>query len=442
MAFIKKIGFFGAPLMIMAAGSMATQACDSSDVCGPCGDVEKGALGISGSAKLDGFFNAVAILKTSADASTKEFEAGLANLELAFMGEVGTGDLSARVDDLCADIRGEIEANVEGSLTVDYVEAKCTANVDVAVNAQANCEVEAGCDVEAECSGGEVSVKCEGTCQGSCTGGCEGDLSCTVSVEGGAECEGTCEGSCELEAAATCEGTCRGECNGTCSATDASGQCAGSCDGECSGTCELKAGATCSGTCHGKCTANVEAEADCTGEVKCSASCTGECSGGCDGTATPPSCSAEGSCEAEADCQASASAQASADVQCTPPSISVDFALSANANAEAAANFSAKMASLQVNGAAMLGSFAKYGALFEGNTCAAVSVQDSLEVALEGVIDGSLVAEVPAGKLPCVQPAIESSISTMGSLITESAANLEAQASFATQFTSGFSAGG
>jgi len=437
MAFIKKIGFFGAPLAIMAAGALSTQGC-SEDVCGPCGDVEKGALGISGSAKLDGFFNAVAIMKTQSDASIKEFELGLANLEAAF-GLEATGDLSDRVGALNAAIETQIQANVDGSLTVDYVEAKCTANVDVAVNAQANCEVEAGCEVEAECTGGEVSVECEGTCQGSCTGGCEGEASCTVSGEAAAECMGSCEGSCDLEVAATCEGTCRGTCSGNCSATDASGQCAGSCDADCQGTCELKAGGSCSGTCHGKCTASVEVEADCTGEIKCDVSCNGECSGGCDGTATPPSCTGSAECEASADCQASASAQASADIECTPPSISVNFALSANANADAAATFSAQMASLQVNGVAMLGSFAKYGALFEGESCAAVSVAAGLETVLDGVLDGSLVAEVPAGKLPCVEPAVRSSISTMTELTADAGANLAAQSEFALAFTSGFS---
>jgi modification target Cys-rich repeat protein len=436
MALIKKMGFFGAPLLIMAGGALSAQGCDPGDVCGPCGEIENGATGISGSAKLDGFFKAVSLLNAGAATANAQFEGGLANLEAAF-GLEATGSLDARVDALCAQIETDISANVEGGLTVDYQPAKCEANIDVSVEAQANCEVEAGCSADVKCDPGEVSVTCEGSCTGSCTGGCSGDLSCTVSVEGGAACEGTCEGSCELEAAATCEGTCRGECSGTCSATDANGQCAGSCSGDCQGTCELKAGASCSGTCHGKCTASVEAEADCTGSVKCEAECTGECSGGCEGTAKAPSCEGQASCDARADCEASASAQASASVECSPPSLAIDFALAADA--EAQAEFTAKMAALQLNAGTMLTSSARFSSLFEGDACAAAEISSSLNAVISAGVEGELFLDVPSGKLPCVMPALEESVTILGELTSEAAASLSAQAKFAAAISSGFS---
>jgi modification target Cys-rich repeat protein len=439
MALIKKVGFFGAPLLIMAAGALATQGCDPGDVCGPCGEIENGATGISGSAKLDGFFKAVSVLNASTATATAQFEGGLANLEAAF-GLSGEGTLDVRVDDLITAISGEIEASASAGLSVDLQPAKCEANVNVAVEAQADCEVEAGCSADVKCDPGEVSVKCEGSCTGSCSGSCSGDVSCTVKVEGGG-CEGTCEGSCELEASATCEGTCRGTCTGECSAyassdTGADAECAGECKGECQGTCELKAGASCSGTCTGKCTAP-SAEGECTGEVKCEGSCEGECSGGCEGTAKAPSCEGQASCDARADCEASASAQASASVECTPPSIAVNFAFDGDASAKA--SFTAKMAALQANAGVMLGSTARLESLFTGDGCAAASISASLQDVISAGVEGSLFVDVPSGKLPCVLPALEESATILGTLTSEATASISAQAKFATAFAGGFS---
>lgn len=437
MAFIKKIGFFGAPLAIMAAGALSTQGCDSG-VCGPCGSIETGSTGISGSAKLDGFFKAVSLLNAGSATATAQFEAGLANLEAAF-GLEASGNLEARVDALIAEIEGEIQANASAGLSVDYQPAKCEANVAVSVEAQADCEVEAGCSADVKCDPGEVSVTCEGSCTGSCSGECSGEVSCEVKVEGGG-CEGTCEGSCELEAAATCEGTCRGECSGECSAyvNNAEGQaeCAGSCDGMCEGTCELKAGASCSGSCTGKCTAP-SAEGSCEGEVKCEGSCEGECSGGCEGTAKAPSCEGQAECDARADCEASASAQASASVECTPPSVAVNFAFSGDASAKA--EFTAKIAALQANVGGMLGSSARYSALFEGENCAAVEIGNSLEAVIDAGVEGSLFVDVPAGKIECVIPALEESVSIVGELTSQATATVAAQAKFTAAVAGGFS---
>lgn len=436
MAFIKKIGFFGAPLMIMAAGALSTQGCESG-VCGPCGSVATGSTGISGSAKLDGFFKAVSLLNSGSASATAQFEAGLANLEAAF-GIEASGNLSARVDALIAEIEGEIEANASAGLSVDYQPAKCEANVAVSVEAQANCEVEAGCSADVKCDPGEVSVTCEGSCTGSCSGSCEGEVSCEVNIEGGG-CEGSCEGSCELEAAATCEGTCRGSCSGECSAyvnnAEGEAECAGSCDGMCEGTCELKAGASCSGSCTGKCTAP-SGDASCEGEVKCEGECKGECSGGCEGTARAPSCEGQASCDARADCEASASAQASASVECTPPSVAINFSFTGDVDAKA--SFSAKMAALQANVGVMLGSSARYSALFEGDACAAAQISSSLQGVIEAGVEGDLFVDVPAGRLECVRPALEEAADIIGDLTAEASATISAQAKFTAAVAGGF----
>lgn len=438
----KRFGLFSAPLIVMAVGAGSLQGCDSAaeDICGKCGNIENGDVGITGNAKFDGFFKSVAILNEASATASAEFELGLSNLEAAF-GITAEGDLQARVDALTAEISAEIEANASGGLVVNVAPAKCTADVNLAVSAQASCEASAECDVSAECEGGEVSVTCEGSCTGSCEGGCEGTATCKVDA-GGVACEGKCEGTCELSAAAACEGTCKGSCSGECSAYDGQGNCAGSCDGQCEGSCEVSAGAECNGSCTGSCTAEAP-EAECQGEVKCEGSCQGECSGGCEGKATPPSCSAEGSCEASAECEAQASAQASANVQCTPPSIEVGFTFTGNASAQAA--FDAKIGALKANAGLMVGSFAKYSALFDGKVNGEV-VFDPAPVAqvsagLEGIISGGadVFADLPSGRIPCALPAFESSVTILGELTTEATATISAQASFVTALSGGFS---
>lgn len=439
------------PFLAAALVAPMTSGCDedggglAGDICGPCGVVVNGDVGISGSAKLDGFFKAVADLNSSVVKVNGSFEADLAALEAAFGLEAAAdASLSARVDDLVAEIEGEISANVDGGLVVNVVPAKCSANVNVAIDAQAKCEVSAGCDVQAD--PGSVSVSCEGSCTGSCSGGCEGTVQCKVSAPSVA-CEGVCEGSCTVEAGAACNGTCRGDCSGKCSAyvENASGEmeCAGSCDGECAGTCELAVGATCEGTCSGSCTVE-GGEAECEGEVKCEGSCSGECSGGCEGSATPPSLSAE--CDASADCQAQASAQASANVECTPPQVDISFAFAAGVDASARAEFSAKLAALKVHGVGMLQGFTKYQALVTGKvngevvfeTAPLAAIKTELEGIAEAGATGSLFAEVPKGKLLCVIPAFREAGELLLGVGSEATANLAAQGSFATAFTSGF----
>ncbi|HLV21928.1 MAG TPA: hypothetical protein VKZ49_13635 [Polyangiaceae bacterium] len=444
--------FFGHAAIIVPAlvGGLVAAGCSednplaqgAEELCGPCGVVAQGDVGISGNAKLDGFFKAVSDLNNAVVSVQGKFVTHLAQLEAAFGIEAAANaSLSARVDDLVAEIQGSISANTEGGLTVNYRPAECSASASVAVQAQAQCEVKGGCDVEVD--PGEISVECTGKCEGSCSGECTGEASCAIEAPS-VTCEGLCEGACTLEAAAACDGTCRGTCSGTCSAYNGEGECAGQCDGECTGTCEFNAAAECTGSCSGKCLVE-GGSAECTAEAECRGECSGECSGECKGTATPPSASA--SCEASADCKAQASAQASANIECTPPNIEVGFAFAADIDAEAQGQFQAQISALRVHGTAMVESFTRFEALINGEVDGQVVFEPAplvqITTQLNGVVEagasGSLFADIPAGRITCVIPAMEASVTMLGDLASETGTSLEAQASFAAAFTGGFS---
>jgi hypothetical protein len=434
---------------VLAGGcDKVKDAADSTgeDLCGPCGVVAEGDIGISGNAKLDGFFKAVADLNGAALKVQANFAADLAALELAFGLPKAEADaeLSARVDALIEQIQAEIDANVEGGLVIKYAPPKCSANLSVAVDAQAKCEAKAGC--KAKVDPGNIKVECKGTCSGECSGKCSGDFSCKVQAPS-VECSGKCEGSCELEAAAKCEGTCHGQCDGTCSAEveNANGEmeCSGECDGDCSGTCELSAAAECSGKCSGSCLVD-QGDAQCKGNVECQGECKAECSGGCEGEATPPSASVD--CDAEADCQAQASAQASANVECKPPSLDIGFDFQADVEADAQAQFMAEIDALKVHGIAMLQGVAQYQALFTGKVDGKVvfetapidGVKAALNDVIKGGLDGELTADIPVFRLNCAFDALDASVKMLTKLGGQAEANFEAQAKFAGAVTGGF----
>jgi hypothetical protein len=436
-----------APVVLAAFASTGCEdiADAAGDVCGPCGVVAEGDIGISGNAKLDGFFAAVSSLNSATVTINGDFEANV-NALLETFGVEGMADasISAKVDALILAIKADITANVEGSLSVNYAPPQCSANVNVAVSAQAQCEAKADCEVEVD--PGEVSVTCEGKCEGSCDAECTGGFECDVSA--GAACSGKCEGTCEVEltAMAACEGTCKGDCSGECSAYNGDGECNGACNGTCQGSCELSgaAAAECSGTCTGSC--EVTAEAECTGSApKCAGECSGSCTGSCQGTARPPSASAN--CEASAECEAQASAQASANVQCTPPSLEIAFAFAADVDAEAQLQFKARLGELKVRGAAILQGFAKYTALIDGeidgevvfDPSPVVQITTSLEGVISAGVEGDLFADIPAGKIPCVIPAMEASVEMLGDIAGDATANIMAQGKLAGGFTTGFS---
>jgi hypothetical protein len=409
-------------------------------LCGPCGEVAQGDIGISGDARLDGFFKALSTIQGTTVLVKTDFDANIRALAAVY-GVEAEGAVDAElVNDLVAAIRADINANVQGSVTVNYQPPRCQANVNVAVEAQAKCEVKAGCDVQV--NPGEASVSCQGTCTGSCEGGCTGELACEVTAPS-IECTGSCEGACTFEAAAECNGTCRGECDGECSLENADGSCAGTCDGNCEGTCEFAAAATCEGTCSGKCltqpgSAGCEASASCRGE------CTGECTGGCEGSFTPPSASA--SCEAEADCQASAKAEANASLDCSPPQLELEYAFAGNVDLEAQAEFRAKLAELRVRGVAIVQGAAKYEALLTGKvegrvifeTPPVAELRASLQNLAELSVDGMARFDMPAAKIPCAVGAFGDSVQILGTLGTQTTATLEAQGAFVAAFTSGF----
>ena len=445
---MKKSAFGLASLLLPTAiAAFATTGCGDDNplsdtaekICGPCGLVAEGDVSISGSAKLDGFFAAVAELNKAQLTINGDFQANIDALIETFGVDVAANaNINAKVDALIAEIDAQVAANVSGGLTVNYVPPRCEANVNIAVEAQAKCEVKGGCEVEVD--PGEVSVSCEGTCSGSCEGTCTGGLKCEVSASG--ECSGKCEGACQLEAAAACEGTCKGTCSGTCEVRDAEGNCAGKCDGMCEGTCELSVAAECSGKCSGSCV--VEAMAECEGEApKCEGKCEGSCKGSCKGTATPPSASAN--CEASADCQAQAKAQASANVSCTPPKFDVGYSFAAGLDADAKAAFGAKLSALEARGVAILQGFAKYKALIDGEVNGEVVFSPSplllVKGEFEGLVkagaDGKLLAGLPTGRILCAVDALSDSVTVLGEIGTSASTNLQAQGKFVAALTGG-----
>lgn len=442
---MKAIGLLtvAAPALI---GAFAA-SCDNKDnpltstseaVCGACGDIKLGDVGISGNAKLDGFFQAVSTLNSSVGQINADFETNIDSLIATFSVQVdANASIDAKVTALLAQIKADVSANVDGGLTIDYQPPECHADINVAVTAEANCEAKAQCNVQA--NPGQVSVQCNGQCEGSCDADCSGDLKCDLSA--GGTCTGSCEGTCQLDAAAKCDGTCHGSCDGNCSAQDAMGNCNGTCDGKCQGSCEVSAGASCSGKCTGQCV--VQAKADCMTNVTCSGQCSGNCSGSCTGTATPPSASAN--CDASAQCQAQASAQASANFTCSPPSLKVDFTLKASADADAQASFVAHMTELKARGAAMVQGFAKYTALFDGKVNGKVVINPSpvaqIETSIEGFVDiktdADILKDIPPGRVGCVAPAFGDAASELGGMVSDATANIAAQGKFATALTTG-----
>jgi hypothetical protein len=420
------LGSFGLTIGFAAA---SLQGCDADDICGPCGSLATGELTIAGNARLDGFFAAVAQIRDAQARIKADFDA-----DILALGEL-YGLSSARVDaafvaEVTGAIKADIDANTRGGLTIRYQAPKCQASVSAGVEAQASCEAQAKCDVEV--NPGNVSVQCEGTCSGSCSGSCSGELSCAVKTPT-LNCEGSCEGSCEIEGGASCEGTCHGQCMGTCSATNANGECAGQCDGTCRGTCEISGSAECQGTCHGTCYVD-QGSAQCSGEVECSGSCSAECSGSCEGSFEPPSASAN--CEATAECQAQAKAQAEASLECTPPSLAIDFEMQANLDASARAEFIARIKELRVRAVAILQGTAKLKALVDGEIDGEVVFNPSplanLTAEVQGLVSAGISGDIriPAGRVACVIPAFEEAGKALVAVGSEGAATIRAQAEF------------
>ncbi len=408
----------------------ALQGCDPESLkepCGPCGSIASGQLSISGNAQVDGFFTAVSDFTKATAEIQGSFEADVRALGQLYGMAEGSID-AAFITELKGRIQGDFMANVEGGIRLKYKPPRCEASVNVALEAQASCEVNADC--EATVDPGMASVSCEGKCEGSCSGTCMGEVKC-VAPSAGISCEGECEGSCQLDVAAGCDGTCHGECSAGCELTDANGQCQGRCAGDCTGTCELDARAECGGTCHGTCYAMAD-PGGCEGGVQCNAECMGECSGSCQGSFEPPMASA--SCEASADCQAQAKAQAEANIECSPPSLDWEFAFKAGVSADAQASFVARLGELRVRGAAILRGLAKAQALINGEIDGEVVFNPSPLANLTAKIGGFASAgisgelDIPPARLTCVVPAFQEAVTLLADAGTEFTASLALQA--------------
>ncbi|HMI94310.1 MAG TPA: hypothetical protein VK509_23220 [Polyangiales bacterium] len=344
--------------------------------------IAQGNASITGVKSLDGFFAAVirfdqkaAQLSAGIDAELSalagDFGIDPAVLQGSFNGDVG------------AALRAQFDANLAAGVKVHAEPPRCDLDARAELSASAECQVEAGCDVAVD--PGTATLQCKGSCQAdvnakvdcganaelactfrgpevACKGECKGTCSAELSVA--ARCEGTCKGSCSLMLAGG--GRCDGRCNGSCSgSTDSGGRCDGTCTGDCElelsagatcgGTCkgscatEAKAGAECNGTCSGECTARGP-QADCSGaaEVHCEAmgSASVSCAGHCEGELEPPMAMVQ--CDASASCNAQAKADASVEVECSEPSIDIDYELRAGLAASAAARMELGMRQLEV----------------------------------------------------------------------------------------------
>src|SRR5690606_18083898 len=204
---------------------------------------------------------------------------------------------------------------------------------------------------------------------------------------------GSCTGTCQLEVGASCEGTCRGECDGECSVVNASGQCEGQCMGMCEGSCELAAGGSCEGSCEGSCTYTPPegmCEASATAKCRAMADASVQCEGRCEGTVEPPQVSAE--------CQATVDAKAKASVECTPPSLQVNYQFAAGLDAQGRAEFKAWMQNFRNRLSALIAASTKAGIVLEaGQGLIAAGGTAVTNAAAEIQASGDIVASYRAG---------------------------------------------
>ena len=247
------------------------------ELCGPCGAVATGNVAISGNARVDGFFSAVSTLNAAFVSINGNFEARINDLIAVWGVDVAANaSLQAKITALKAEINAQIPGQTSrAGSPINYVPARCEANVNIAVEAQAQCEVKGGCEVMVD--PGEVSVECEGTCEGSCDATCTGGFRCDLSA--GGTCEGSCSGIMRNDRGGDVQRQLPGRLHRQLpGATMPTVLAPASARARVEGTCELAAEAACSGTCTGSC--KVEAEAECTGsEPKCAGSCSGKCEG-------------------------------------------------------------------------------------------------------------------------------------------------------------------
>src|SRR5689334_15675101 len=86
----------------------------ADDICGPCGDITKGDVGISGDARLDGFFNALGTLNASTTAIKADFDANVSALASIYGVDASGGVTAAIVDQVIGKIKADVSANASG----------------------------------------------------------------------------------------------------------------------------------------------------------------------------------------------------------------------------------------------------------------------------------------------------------------------------------------
>jgi len=402
--------------------AVTQQAETLAEQCGlVCADkgIAEGNASISGVVSVDAFFQSVLDFQAKADNVSAGIEAQLAAIKSDF-------GIAANAD-LAAELKGQIDANLSGGLTVEAEPAKCQ------VDAQATLEAQAKCDVDVK--PGTATVKCSGTCELDADAKVECDasaeLQCTATAPS-IECSGSCSGSCEVDlmAEAECSGTCNGSCSGDCSAyvKDGSGnaQCAGKCDGMCKGSCKaaVEASGKCTGKCDGQCTTTPgSAKCDASAHASCKTmgNVMAECHGRCDGDIEPPS--------AKAECQASAKAEAKVNVECTPPRVEIQYVFKASVDASARAKFEAGLKNLEVRLPALLASIKKAKLVVDAGAGLTADAKAAVTTAVQGEIDAkpapSLRATIGLGcaikQLPKVADTIATSSSKLSDSVTASA---------------------
>ncbi len=429
---------------LLSGLAVAAPGCDAiGDLAAECGLVcpaeglAQGNASISGIVSVDSFFSAVLDVRDAAlvvsGTVRAELEGMAASLEIEGYADMDMNTLSAAV---VGGLEAKFAATLEGGITINYEPAKCQASVEVAVEAAAECDVEV--------DPGQLEVQCMGSCEVSAevAADCQamGTLECTGQAPN-FQCEGSCQGDCQLEVAAACEGTCSGRCEGECSAcaggnceTDGMGvvtNCAGSCSAGCEGTCKLEAGGSCGGRCEGSCTynpGNASCEAGATAKCDVSAMAEASCQGKCEGTVEPPEVSAE--------CQASVEAKASASVECTPPSLSVQYQFAAGLDADAQAEFKIWLEGFKGRFAGMLAASAKLEIVGEAAANLVASAGGAVEGALSEIqVEGGLSLKASIG-IGCALDQLDA----VGTALSEASGEIESSIS-ATAMVSGAVAG-
>lgn len=427
----------------LGLGLLGSAGCDAAaEQCGfACAEagIAKGNASISGVLAIDGFFGSVVNFDKTASSVAAGIQAELDGIRADF-------GIAAEAN-LKAELEAQFAANLEGGIKVKAEPARCAVDARASLEAQASCQADAKCDVMVD--PGSAMVECSGGCEVEATAmvscSAEADLKCTVTAPSVA-CSGECKGTCEVAAMgnATCEGNCEGSCSAGCSAagdangdgTVAMGECVGKCSGMCTGTCkaELEVAASCMGTCKGECTVT-NPEAGCEGGIRASCDAKADakvmCEGRCDGEITPPSASAM--CEASASCEASAKADASISVQCTPPSVQIDYQLKASASGDvmAQARFEAGLKNLKVRLPSLLASIKKATLVVSAGEGLVASAEGAVTGAAKAVASGDIDLAAGYKLVECVPDQLKA----VGAVIAGGTSKLSAQVSAAGDVT-------